>query len=110
MSRLCGEAKVLWAIKGCRVSRNPTPNERMQINAILDYTVDRVMTNPNAQRDMKIFKRRFGIGYSSAMTLKGTGRLFHISPERVRQIEAKLLHKLRKSHRLKMLADIYCEK
>jgi len=42
---------------------------------------------------------RFGLGDGRAMTLADIGRVFHISRERVRQIEVRTLYKLRQPYR-----------
>ena len=46
---------------------------------------------------------RFGIGDGYARTLEEVGEMFNVTRERVRQIEAKALRKLRHPVRSKML-------
>lgn len=46
-------------------------------------------------REEKILRLRFGIGESSSHTLEEVGQRFHVTRERIRQIEAKALGKLR---------------
>jgi RNA polymerase primary sigma factor len=46
---------------------------------------------------------RFGIGLSSDNTLEMVGLQFAVTRERVRQIEAKALRKLKHPHRSKIL-------
>jgi RNA polymerase primary sigma factor len=62
------------------------------------------MLNP---REEKIVRLRFGIGEKSDHTLEEVGREFEVTRERIRQIEAKALGKLRRfrSRRLKGLVD-----
>ncbi|MDR1196897.1 MAG: RNA polymerase sigma factor RpoD/SigA [Candidatus Nomurabacteria bacterium] len=48
-------------------------------------------------RNLEIFKMRFGIGYSDGRTLEAVGEHFGITRERVRQIEADIINKLRKN-------------
>ena len=50
-------------------------------------------------REQKVLRMRFGIGEKSDHTLEEVGRDFKVSRERVRQIEAKALGKLRRAHR-----------
>jgi RNA polymerase primary sigma factor len=52
-------------------------------------------------REAKILRMRFGIGEKSDQTLGQIGRQFSLTRERIRQIEAKALEKLRRPLRLK---------
>jgi len=59
-------------------------------------------------REEKILRMRFGIGESSEHTLEEVGNAFSVTRERIRQIEAKALRKLRhpgRSRRLRSLND-----
>jgi RNA polymerase primary sigma factor len=46
-------------------------------------------------REQKILRMRFGIGEKSEHTLEEVGREFKVTRERIRQIEAKAIAKLR---------------
>jgi RNA polymerase primary sigma factor len=48
-------------------------------------------------REEQIVRMRFGIGKKSDHTLEEVGEVFAVSRERIRQIEAKALRKLRES-------------
>jgi RNA polymerase primary sigma factor len=50
-------------------------------------------------REEKVLRMRFGIGERSDHTLEEVGRDFDVTRERIRQIEAKALLKLRHSSR-----------
>jgi RNA polymerase primary sigma factor len=54
-------------------------------------------------REEKVLRLRFGIGEASEHTLEEVGRGFHLTRERIRQIEAKALLKLRRSSRSSQL-------
>ncbi|MCA9684941.1 MAG: RNA polymerase sigma factor RpoD [Myxococcales bacterium] len=56
-------------------------------------------------REEKILRLRFGIGEASDHTLEEVGRDFSVTRERIRQIEAKALSKLRKADRAKQLRE-----
>lgn len=46
-------------------------------------------------REAKVLRMRFGIGQNSEFTLEEVGRVLNVTRERIRQIEAKALRKLR---------------
>jgi RNA polymerase primary sigma factor len=56
-------------------------------------------------REQEILRMRFGIGEKGEHTLEEVGRDFKVTRERIRQIEAKALAKLRQAHRLKSLKE-----
>ena len=55
------------------------------------------------QRERRVLELRFGIGDGCARTLEEVGRQFCVTRERIRQIEAKALRKMRHPTRLKQL-------
>ena len=62
-------------------------------------------------REEKIMKMRFGLEDGSEHTLEEVGRAFAVTRERIRQIEAKALRKLRqpsRSHKLKAFFSTTC--
>ena len=56
-------------------------------------------------REEKVLKLRFGIEDGRTRTLEEVGKQFHVTRERIRQIEAKALRKLRHPSRSKKLRD-----
>jgi RNA polymerase primary sigma factor len=54
-------------------------------------------------REEKVLRMRFGIGEKSDHTLEEVGQDFEVTRERIRQIEAKALRKLRHPSRSKRL-------
>ena len=57
------------------------------------------------RREEKVLRMRFGIGEKSDHTLEEVGQDFEVTRERIRQIEAKALRKLRHPSRSKKLKD-----
>ncbi len=60
-------------------------------------------------REEKVLRMRFGIGEKADHTLEEVGKDFHVTRERIRQIEAKALRKLRhptRSRKLKAFLDM----
>jgi RNA polymerase primary sigma factor len=58
-------------------------------------------------REEQVLRKRFGIGEKSDHTLEEVGKLFNVTRERIRQIEAKALRKLRHPIRSQMLRSYY---
>lgn len=58
-------------------------------------------------REIKILAMRYGLNDGVMHTLEETGVEFGVTRERIRQIQAKALEKLRKHHELKKVKDYY---
>ena len=57
------------------------------------------------EREQRVIKLRFGLDDGRAMTLEEVGREFNVTRERIRQIEAKALRKLRHPSRSRKFRD-----
>ncbi len=57
------------------------------------------------EREQKVLRLRFGLDGGRPRTLEEVGRQFNVTRERIRQIEAKALRKLRHPSRSKVLKD-----
>jgi RNA polymerase primary sigma factor len=85
---------------------SPSPYSNRESNDVTEHIL-RVL-NTIAPREAEIIRMRFGIGFDKDCTLEEIGNHFSITRERVRQIEAKALRKLRHPSRrraLKVLVD-----
>ena len=58
-----------------------------------------------SDREAKVLKLRFGLEGTKSMTLEEVGKVFGVTRERIRQIEAKALRKLKHPSRRKKLQD-----
>jgi len=68
----------------------------------LQESVGQVLTSLTP-REERVLRKRFGIGEQTDHTLEEVGREFSVTRERIRQIEAKALRKLRHPTRSKFL-------
>ena len=66
--------------------------------------IDKSM-NLLSERTQKILRLRYGLDDGSPKTLEEVGKIFKVTRERIRQIEAKALRKLRHPSRSKKLKD-----
>ncbi len=58
-------------------------------------------------REAKVLRLRFGIGVRSDHTLEEVGQVFDLTRERIRQIEAQAIRKLRQTHRTGALRTFF---
>ena len=72
------------------------------INSNLRETTTRVLSSLTP-REERVLRMRFGIGVNSDHTLEEVGQQFTVTRERIRQIEAKALRKLKHPSRSKQL-------
>ncbi len=70
----------------------PSPIEHVIGEDRKDHISD--LLNELPEREAKVIRMRFGLGYDSEHTLEEVGRAFAVTRERIRQIEAKALRKL----------------
>ena len=82
---------------------SPAPQDSAAYT-LLKEQLEEVM-NTLTPREAKVLKLRFGLEDGKARTLEEVGREFEVTRERIRQIEAKALRKLRHPSRSKKLRD-----
>ncbi len=82
---------------------SPAPHDSAAYT-LLKEQLEEVMGTLTA-REAKVLKLRFGLEDGKARTLEEVGREFQVTRERIRQIEAKALRKLRHPSRSKRLKD-----
>jgi len=87
-------------------------NAVMPIDAVVQANLRRTAAQALASltaREERVLRVRFGIGTNTDHTLQEVGQQFSVTRERIRQIEAKALHKLKhpsRSHKLRSFLDI----
>ena len=83
--------------------KTPTENASQDILKLQLLNVIETLT----PREQKVIRLRYGLDDSHPRTLEEVGREFSVTRERIRQIEAKALKKLRQPSRSKKLQDFY---
>jgi RNA polymerase primary sigma factor len=78
-----------------------SPPDMTSFNLLKDKLGD-VLCSLN-ERERKVLELRFGLGDGNARTLEEVGQQFCVTRERIRQIEAKALRKMRHPTRLRQL-------
>jgi len=81
------------------------PSEEV-VNTKLGEQISRVLSDLTP-REEQVLRKRFGLGEKSDHTLEEVGKLFNVTRERIRQIEAKALRKLRHPVRSQHLRSYY---
>ena len=81
----------------------PSPSELAAYTLLREQLEEIIQTL--TPREAKVLKLRFGLEDGKARTLEEVGREFQVTRERIRQIEAKALRKLRHPSRSKKLKD-----
>lgn len=83
--------------------RAPIPQEAAT-QVLLQEQLEEVLKTLTKREEM-VLKLRYGLGDGKARTLEEVGREFHVTRERIRQIEAKALRKLKHPARSRKLRD-----
>ncbi|MDD4524991.1 MAG: RNA polymerase sigma factor RpoD [Lachnospiraceae bacterium] len=81
----------------------PVPADAAAFSLLQDQLQE--VLNTLTPREQKVLRLRFGLDDGRARTLEEVGKEFNVTRERIRQIEAKALRKLRHPSRSKKLKD-----
>lgn len=81
----------------------PVPSEAAAFTLLKEQLIDVLGTLTD--REQKVLRLRFGLDDGRARTLEEVGKEFNVTRERIRQIEAKALRKLRHPSRSRKLKD-----
>jgi len=108
------------------VSLETPVGDEGQDSTLAEFVKDEKMLSPSAEaarfllrkrfkeilieltpREQKILSMRYGLGNGVMHTLEEVGKEFKVTRERIRQIQAKALEKIRENQKLKKLKDYY---
>ncbi|PHV71175.1 RNA polymerase sigma factor RpoD [Sporanaerobium hydrogeniformans] len=81
----------------------PVPAEAAAFTLLKEQLIE--VLDTLTEREQKVLRLRFGLDDGRARTLEEVGKEFNVTRERIRQIEAKALRKLRHPSRSKKLKD-----
>ncbi|SHI37171.1 RNA polymerase sigma factor RpoD [Parasporobacterium paucivorans] len=81
----------------------PVPSDAASFTLLKEQLVE--VLDTLTDREQKVLKLRFGLEDGRARTLEEVGKEFNVTRERIRQIEAKALRKLRHPSRSRKLKD-----
>ena len=81
----------------------PVPADAAAFNLLKEQLSE--VLNTLTEREQKVLRLRFGLDDGRARTLEEVGKEFSVTRERIRQIEAKALRKLRHPSRSRILRD-----
>ena len=81
----------------------PVPADAAAFTLLKEQLVE--VLNTLTDREQKVLRLRFGLDDGRARTLEEVGKEFNVTRERIRQIEAKALRKLRHPSRSRKLKD-----
>lgn len=84
-----------------------SPADRAEANMLKEQLL--AVLNTLTPRENEVLRKRYGLDDAKPKTLEEVGKEFNVTRERIRQIEAKALRKLRHPNRTKLLRD-YIEK
>jgi RNA polymerase primary sigma factor len=84
--------------------RNALPPVDAASKQLLKEQIDEVLSSLS-EREQRVLQLRFGLEDGRSRTLEEVGREFNVTRERIRQIEAKVLRKLRHPSRSRKLRD-----
>jgi len=80
-----------------------SPSRIVQLELLKNYITE--IIDELQPREKKILEMRFGLTDGVTHTLEEVGQEFGVTRERIRQIEAKALEKIRKSHKITKVED-----
>jgi len=82
-----------------------SPHDKMQ-HEQLSVILEKVMKDLT-DREKKVLRMRFGVGMRNDLTLEEIGKQFNVTRERIRQIEAKALRKIRNGDHSEQLKTFF---
>ena len=84
-------------------TKDISPDRKAALRLLRDYVKD--LIHELSPREQKILEMRFGLNDGVSHTLEEVGQEFDVTRERIRQIEAKALEKIKASRNIEKLED-----
>ena len=85
------------------VDGGPSPEDNAILSELKTVTTEALATL--TPREERVLRKRFGIGLPTDYTLEAIGQEFSVTRDRIRQIEAKALRKLKHPSQARSLVD-----
>lgn len=98
-----GEDTTMGDLIEDKTAQNPS---EMTSHSLLKEKLHEVLTTLT-EREREVLVLRFGLKDGNPRTLEEVGKMFRVTRERIRQIEAKALRKMRHPTRLRQIQGFY---
>lgn len=108
LDRLVGEDKTTSLVE-LVLNNNANYPEDEFTKVELGDTINNIFESELTKRELEVLNYRFGLINDDPKTLEDIGRIFNVTRERIRQIEAKALSKLRKPKTTEILKEYFYE-
>ena len=104
MENLMGSEEEARKLEDTIEDENQATPEDSSVKGLLREDMENVL-NTLSPRERDVLRLRYGLEDGKVKTLEEIGNVFHVTRERIRQIEAKALRKLRQPSRNMVLSD-----
>ena len=103
--RIGGKKAALLTLLGDLIKdeKSLTPEQRASYELLSDQINE--IVGELTERERQILEMRFGLKDGATHTLEEVGKVFNVTRERIRQIEAKAIQKIREHEKAKKLAE-----
>ncbi|MFH1538577.1 MAG: RNA polymerase sigma factor RpoD/SigA, partial [bacterium] len=85
--------------------RDATNPAALSMDVLMRDDIDRALEEILTEKESRVIRLRFGLDSGETRSLREVGKMFDLSPERIRQIEERAISKLRASGPKKILGE-----